>query len=420
MPNGAAINTFQGVCSVSSCIFALFYLTVLLVLALWENIITKSTPKDETVRLSRAERKLVFDLRYYVRLAGFDLESHKLETADGYYLEVDRIIERNRSEEKRRYPVLLLPGLMQSSAAYCTAGPESIAFTLFRAGYDVWLGNNRCGFNPEHKVYSRWSTEMWDWSIEDLGNKDCPAMVEYIRAYTASSHVAVAAHSQGTTQMFLGLSRQGTPDMGLHISSFSALAPAVYAGPLVDRWFLRMLRHGVRGYRMLVGYRSFMGIMGSMHKILPLRVFVYTGYIVFNYMLGWSDRQWDRHYRDRNFIFAPVYVSSKLMMWWLGKGGFADRKCIFKRQDHPWFDHRFPPLALFTCGRDDLVPPEKLINRIHTYECDISMTQIDLPGYSHLDVLWARDACEKVAHPLARFIWENVKDKELWHPPQTT
>lgn len=381
---------------------------------------TKSTPKDETVRLSRAERKLVFDLRYYVRLAGFDLETHKVETADGYYLEVDRIIERNKSEEKRRYPVLLLPGLMQSSAAYCTAGPESIAFTLFRAGYDVWLGNNRCGFDPEHKVYSRWSTEMWDWSIEDLGNKDCPAMVEYVRAYTASSHVAVAAHSQGTTQMFLGLSRQGTPDMGLHISSFSALAPAVYAGPLIDRWFLRMLRHGVRGYRMLVGYRSFMGIMGSMHKILPLRIFVYTGYIVFNYMLGWSDRQWDRHYRDRNFIFAPVYVSSKLMMWWLGKGGFADRKCIFKRQDHPWFDHRFPPLALFTCGRDDLVPPEKLINRIHTYECDISMTQIDLPGYSHLDVLWARDACEKVAHPLARFIWENVKEKELWHPPQIT
>lgn len=411
------------VCAVSSAIFGFFYLIILFIAALFKNTVQRSTPADKSITLSKEERKLVFDLGYYLRLQGFDFEHHDVLTSDGHILHMNHIMPPNSElEEKPRYPLLLLPGLMQSSSAYCTAGPNAIGLMLSRMGYDVWLGNNRGGFRPAHSEYSGYSAKMWDWSMEDLALHDVPAMVEFVKRKTGSDQVAIGAHSQGTTQTFMALAREehgGAKDLGKSVSSFSALAPAVFAGPLVDRWFLRLLRVGHATYHVMMGYHAFVGMMGHARKLLPLRFFTYTAYIVFNYMLAWDDALWDRHYRDRNFIFAPVFVSAKLMFWWLGKGGFADRKCIFEKEDTNWFDEQFPPLEMYTCGRDNLVLPEPLINRIRNYEPDLRdrYRVVSLPGYSHLDVLWASDAGIKVALPMAEFIWKHVRDKDKWHAP---
>lgn len=112
-------------------------------------------------------------------------------------------------------------------------------------------------------------------------------------------------------------------------------------------------------------------------------------------------------------------VSSKLMFWWLGKGGFADRKCIFESEESKWFDEHFPPLQLYACGRDNLVLPDLLINRIMNFEPDVKerLHVVPLTSYSHLDVMWANDACSKVALPLADFVWSHVPDKEKWRQP---
>lgn len=421
---GALEHAKHCACAVSSGVFGFFYLVVLFVLALLKNCVRRSTPADKSVSLSKKERKLVFDLNYYLRLQGFGFEHHDVLTSDGYFLRMNRIVSQDSEfEEKPRYPLLLLPGLMQSSSAYCTAGPNAIGLMLSRVGYDVWLGNNRGGFYPQHTEHSSYMAEMWDWSMEDMALRDVPAMVDFVKRRTGSKQVAIGAHSQGTTQTFLALAREehgGAKDLNKAVSSFSALAPAVFAGPLVDRWFLRLLRVDLAAYRVMIGYHAFMGMMSEARKILPLRFFTYTAYIVFNYMLAWDDALWDRHYRDRNFIFAPVFVSAKLMFWWLGKGGFADRKCIFEKEDTNWFDEHFPPLELYACGRDNLVLYDPLINRIHNYEPHLRdrYRVVSLPGYSHLDVLWARDAGVKVAMPMAEFIWKHVRDKEKWHVPK--
>lgn len=55
------------------------------------------------------------------------------------------------------------------------------AFTLARAGYDVWLGNNRgCRFSQTHKTLSNKSKEYWDFDWEDMGTKDTPAVIDFI------------------------------------------------------------------------------------------------------------------------------------------------------------------------------------------------------------------------------------------------
>lgn len=414
----------HGASVISSFFFNIYFLVTLFIIAFSVNVIGKQTPKDESTELSREEKKLIFDLGYYLRLQNFDIESHKVQTSDGHILHVNRVINRFNESEKPGFPVLLIPGLMQSSSAYCTAGPNAIGVVLARMGYDVWLGNNRGGFSPEKVGTSKCSTAMWDWSMHDLATKDVPALIEHVKSHTGASKIAVAAHSQGTTQTFIGLSREehgGSSETCQKVSSFSALAPAVYAGPLVDRWFLKMLRVGHKWYHCLLGYRAFLGFMSTMREMLPLKFFGYCAYVTFNYMLGWDDRLWDNRYRNRNFIFAPVMVSSKLMFWWLGKGGFADRKCIFESQDSKWFDETFPPLQLYAPGRDNLVLPDMLINRIMNFEPDVKETfeVVPLTSYSHLDVLWAHDADTKVALPLANFIWTNCPDKHRWRQPDT-
>lgn len=407
---------------ITSFFFNIYYLVTLFVIAFSVNVVGKQTPKDDSVELTKEEKKLVFDLGYYLRLQGLDIEYHRVKTADGHILDVNRVVNRFTDSEKPGYPLLLIPGLMQSSSAYCTSGPNAIGVVLSRMGFDVWLGNNRGGFSPEKEGSNKCSASMWDWSMCDLATKDVPAMVEHVKSHTNAHKVAIAAHSQGTTQTFIGLSREehgGYPGLGQKVSSFSALAPAVYAGPLVDRWFLKMLRIGHRLYHSLIGYRAFLGFMSTMREMLPLRFFAYCAYITFNYMLGWDDRLWDNRFRNRNFIFAPVMVSSKLMFWWLGKGGFADRKCIFESEESKWFDEHFPPLQLYACGRDNLVLPDLLINRIMNFEPDVKerLHVVPLTSYSHLDVMWANDACSKVALPLADFVWSHVPDKEKWRQP---
>ena len=47
------------------------------------------------------------------------------------------------------------------------------SFVLARAGYDVWMGNNRgCRFSQKHITLDPKSAEFWNFDWEDMGTKD--------------------------------------------------------------------------------------------------------------------------------------------------------------------------------------------------------------------------------------------------------
>jgi len=84
--------------------------------------------------------------------------------------------------------------------------PETApAFVLARAGYDVWMGNNRGSrYSNTHATLSNKDAEYWDFYQEDMALYDLPAIIDFIKSKTGKESMSYVGHSEGTTQMFMG------------------------------------------------------------------------------------------------------------------------------------------------------------------------------------------------------------------------
>lgn len=79
-------------------------------------------------------------------------------------------------------------------------GETAPAFVIARAGYDVWLGNNRgTRYSLGHRSLTKKDRAFWDFYQEDLGRKDVPAIIDFIKVYTGVKSVSYVGHSMGTT-----------------------------------------------------------------------------------------------------------------------------------------------------------------------------------------------------------------------------
>ena len=431
---------------------------------------------------------LVCDVGYYARRVGLEVEDYSVMTEDGFIIELLHIYnprERARKPDcdrghgapvvfpkaleeyspssrtsdstsnpdvRTKYPVLLVHGLLQSGGAYCVNDDDSLAFFLAKSGYDVWLGNNRCGFHPRHQLLKGKDPRMWNWNIRQMGVMDLPALVSRVLSETGFEKLGLICHSQGTTETFVALAKEQRPDLGNKISVFCALAPAVYAGPLIGKMYLKFMRIISPGmFRIVFGIHAFIPFMMTMHAWLPGRLYGALGYRVFSFLFNWTDDRWDQGIRDRLFQFSPVYVSAESMRWWLGRECFATQKCILAtreegqqedredeeeedyyvhsgeqsteamlnsspRQDHPdrgqraWYDEQVPPFALWVAGSDELVDGRRLLRRFERgREPHVRVVHSKIiEEYEHLDVLWAIDAVEKVGKEVREVLWKTV------------
>lgn len=434
---------------------------------------------------------LICDVGYYARRVGLDVEEFKVQTEDGFIITLWHVynpLERKptsdagreaggpnaftgvgpsgvptASEQSPKFPVLMIHGLLQSGGAYCVNDDDSLAFYLCKSGYDVWIGNNRCGFKPEHTLLSYSDPRMWAWNIRQMGVLDLFALTSRVISETGFEKIGLVAHSQGTTQTFVALAKDQRPDLGEKLTVFCALAPAAYAGPLIGKAyfkFMRMISPAL--FRVVFGIHAFIPFMMTMHRLLPGRLYGALGYRVFSFLFDWTDDRWDRALRDRMFQFSPVYVSSESMRWWLGRECFAKHRCILatreegrqddveddlddryhqscklreKGDDPPghhslerkrnhehrpkgstaWYNAQAPPFALWVAGNDDLVDGRRLLRRFERgrepYVRVVHSKVIE--EYEHLDVIWAMDSIEKVGREVRDVLWKtcNVRDR---------
>jgi pimeloyl-ACP methyl ester carboxylesterase len=456
---------------------------------------------DEYVPLEGGPDYIPCDVRYYARRVGLDCEIFEVQTEDGFIIDLwhlynPRDYQRKKDSHlsphspdifpdrpstarttstddsqyppgEKKYPVLMIHGLLQSAGAYCTNDDDSLAFFLAKSGYDVWLGNNRCGFNPKHTMLKYSDPRMWAWNIRQMGVLDLPALVSRVLTETGFPKLGLICHSQGTTQTFVALAKEQRPEIADKISVFCALAPAAYAGPLVGKMYFKFMRVISPGmFRVFFGIHAFIPIMMTMHSLLPPRFYGAMGYRVFSFLFNWTDDRWERDLRDRMFQFAPVYVSAESMRWWLGRECFAKQKCILatreekimedkedeqedqmmnradanessdeeaydplskedkknaekkgasrddNRAKYAWYGPGTPPFAMWVAGADELVDGRRLLRRFERNRephVDVVHAKI-IEGYEHLDVIWAMDSIEKVGKEVREVIWKTASE----------
>ena len=138
------------------------------------------------------------------------------------------------------------------------------AFVAARSGYDVWLGNSR------GNTYSLGNTELdpwkdgakyWDFSWHEMGHFDLPATLDYMTTVTGVEKAAYVGHSQGTSQMFVGLA-----DMEDYfkekISVFVALAPVT----MIPNTQTKLLRLAAKFYTELDDAAYLFGIHSALNN----------------------------------------------------------------------------------------------------------------------------------------------------------
>ncbi|KAI0418063.1 Alpha/Beta hydrolase protein [Xylaria grammica] len=450
---------------------------------------------------------IICDVGYYARRVGLDVEEFQVQTEDGFIIDLwhvydpreytklseadrayrgpDPFIGRSKKRlkdptRKRKFPVLLMHGLLQSAGAYCVNDDDSLAFYLCKSGYDVWLGNNRCGFTPKHVLLDYSDPRMWCWNIRQMGIFDLSSLTSRVIHETGFDRIGLVAHSQGTTETFVALAKEQRPELGEKLTVFCALAPAAYAGPLIGKMYFKFMRViSPALFRLMFGIHAFIPIMMVMHSILDPRIYGWLGYKVFSFLFDWTDARWDRELKNRMFQFAPVYVSAESMRWWLGRECFAKHKCILSTKEEwrseeredgegemdgplshlhtsshlqtkpelsrrladpprqrpkgstAWYNDKVPPFALWVAGSDYLVNGEKLLRRLERgREPHVKVVHSKIiPEYEHLDVIWAMDAVSQVFEEVREVLWKTsdargrcrvptgCESVQVWTPP---
>jgi pimeloyl-ACP methyl ester carboxylesterase len=171
-----------------------------------------------------------YNITRLIESKGYPCERHRVITADGYILGVFRIpYGRNKSASSPGRPVLLQHGLIDAATTWVlNFAEQSLGFVLADAGYDVWLGNMRGNYysrahvkyDPDH------DDAFWDFSWDDMARDDLPSMIAYILNATQQTQLAYVGHSQGTLIAFAEFGRS-LGSLQNNVSFFGALAPIV-------------------------------------------------------------------------------------------------------------------------------------------------------------------------------------------------
>ncbi|XP_063992549.1 lipase member K-like [Diachasmimorpha longicaudata] len=157
-------------------------------------------------------------------------ERHNVTTEDGYILGLYRLPPNPKSPKNvgRNRAIFLHHGLAASADCFVIFGKErSLAHILSNAGYDVWLGNVRGGtYSRNHTTLKPTDADFWDFSLDDYGLRDVPAMIDYVLETTGESTLSYIGHSLGTTSILMLLSMK--PEYNKKIDLIFHFAPMGY------------------------------------------------------------------------------------------------------------------------------------------------------------------------------------------------
>nr|XP_021181586.2 lipase 3 [Helicoverpa armigera] len=370
------------------------------------------------------------DVPGLIRKYRYPVEVHSVTTEDGYILEMHRIPhgrDANNDPNQRRTVVFVMHGLLSSSADFVIMGPGyGLAYILAEEGFDVWMGNGRGNYYSRRHVTlspdAHKSNVFWKFSWDEIGNKDLPAMIDYVLDETGEQRLHYVGHSQGTTAFFVLGSM--LPAYNAKIISMHALAPVAY-----------MAHNRNPLFKMLAPYSNKIERIASwlgLGEFLPHRV-IYTwagealcrDEVVFQPLCsnilfligGWNENEQNTTMLPAIFGHVPAGASVRQLAHY-GQGISGKE---FRRYKYA------SPLENFIVYRS-FKPPRYELSEItapvflhysdadplaHVKDVDILFRELGKPvgkfwvpesGFSHIDFVYGINAKELVYNRVIRFI----------------
>lgn len=103
-----------------------------------------------------------------------------MNTTDGYILTVFHLFSHDLTEGA---PVVFFQhGLYSNADTWIINEDLAPGFQTAKAGYDVWLGNNRGTTYSTETVegFNKTDAEYYDYSFYELGKYDAPAQIDFV------------------------------------------------------------------------------------------------------------------------------------------------------------------------------------------------------------------------------------------------
>ncbi|XP_037958906.1 lipase 1-like [Teleopsis dalmanni] len=153
---------------------------------------------------------------------GYTMETHRVVTEDNYILTMHRLPRAGHQ------PVLLVHGLYGSATDFIIMGRNiSLAYLLWDGYYDVWLANCRGSNNSQqHQKLTVDELLYWNFSFQDIGMQDLPAIIDYIRSNTSFQYMHYVGHSQGASAFLVLASMK--PEYIEKLAVVQLLSPMAY------------------------------------------------------------------------------------------------------------------------------------------------------------------------------------------------
>ncbi|XP_043268017.1 lipase 3-like [Venturia canescens] len=347
-----------------------------------------------------------------IERAGYPAEAHMITTVDGYILEVHRI-----RGEPGSTPVLLQHGLLSSSADWVITGKsKALAYLLADRGYDVWLGNARGNtYSRAHKTLSTTDSKFWDFSWNEMGLYDLPAVIEYITNLKNDSLVYVG-HSMGTTMFYVMASKR--PDIADRVRLMIALAPVAYLShlkspvkiiaPFADD--IKLIAHFLGADEFLPQniLLKFLARYGCEIDTLEEKICANSMFVI----CGFDKAQFNETLMPVILSHSPAGTSTKTLVHYgqeINSGRFqaydygaSKNREYYNNTSPPDYDisRVKVPVALFVADNDWLASSVDVDSLWKQLPNKIAMFRVQFPKFNHVDFLWGIDA--------PKLVYENV------------
>ncbi|GAB1860472.1 Lipase [Camponotus japonicus] len=351
-----------------------------------------------------------------IRKAGYPVETHVTTTEDGYLLTLHRIPGGNGS-----LPVLLQHSLFATSAIWVILGKEkALAYLLADQGYDVWLGNFRGNtYSRAHISLSLSNSTFWDFSLNELGIYDLPAMITYITNMRSQPLHIYIGHSMGSTCFYIMATER--PEIAQMVEMMISFASTVFlnhtTSPIQYLVYLKdykiIMRYYFHEFLLSNFVRSFL-IYGSDQNIIK---------DIFSNMMftlwGYDREQFSYHLlplimghfpagNSFNMIahYMQIIQSGKFRQYDYGR---AKNILIYNSVEPPDYDlvNITIPIALFY-GPGDLLDNIMDIRRLyHLLPNVMDIYQVPWRNFNHADFIFAKDAPKLVYERVFKIMVEN-------------